>query len=452
MVATPTSRIQIPVLLSLVFAMGTGCKRHFNANVRSTNAQNEKCDAPQPRAVFDIGSGTTKFRVSLVKRCGNNVRLEKTCFYSNGPVPYSKNLVGPAKEIPATLVESARTVMTGLFNEAQEKMKVTCPHVGDLRKVPMRGIMTAVFRDAEFKSAWSAKASMSQFFTSLGKTDSVPLKVLSQDEEGFFGAFPVLTIPGIVPSQVAVWDMGAGSTQILTFSGTSAADAKASLLVANKVGTGTFVSGTAGGVAGVNARLKGKTLPGPGLNFQEVATAAVAMVREAMFKGEVQPLSPEQVTSLGQKMVFGIGGTWSGALPELLAFKVINGNTRALDLEALANLNVGALNSTSYSKQDVARLAQELGALDEAGLIAWAKGSKSEKFAATLSQSAMLAHAYLSNVPVERIIPLAVGGSDTAILHPDFDKLAYWNQDCPAMAAARLTPAQNIAALCAMPR
>lgn len=448
-----------------VVAVG-GCKLS-SLSVQKSEAKNqprtheiERCQKPTPRAAFDIGSGSTKLRISLVTKCEKATTLFKNCASVKAPIAYSTASKLNGNKIPSTFVVSAISSMAALVKQAKEEARVNCPDISELEGIPMRGVMTAVFRDSEFSSAWAAKAKISADFSKqLGL--GLPLKILSQAEEGYFGAYPALTITGIKPSDVVVWDMGGGSTQIGAFSGDSAATAGFTLLEANKIGTGTFVNGTEL-IPGVNSRLNASaggssktnmTLPGLNLNIEKVKIAAIAMVESAMTRSSSVFSKPKnlpensQVSVLKNKIVFGIGGTWARTLPEVFEIyekeqflpRLSRNDTRALKFEELNKLSQKLISERGYLNKDVEIVAEKIGAMSPEKLQEFAAGTRSAQFSDTLSQGVMLAYAYLSQpeLRVERVIPLDVGASDTLLLHPQFDDVAFWNQDCTGMAEAR---------------
>ncbi len=145
------------------------------------------------RAAFDIGSG--KFKLLVADVCGQNVILEK--FSKVVRVGLASDLAAsPDRVLSESIRERSVAVLRELKNEALA-----------LGATQLQGIATAVFREAENGEA---------FLNSLIRETRIPLKLVSQEDEGVFGFHTVLALsPEFEEDSMIAWDSGSASFQIV---------------------------------------------------------------------------------------------------------------------------------------------------------------------------------------------------------------------------------------------
>ncbi|WGL60586.1 hypothetical protein QEJ31_03090 [Pigmentibacter sp. JX0631] len=216
----------------------------FNANATTKDVEKkagmEVGCVNEIRGGYDIGSGSTKLQIALVKVCENGkISIEKSFFKENANVQYSAALIDDPldsmkKILPDSIINTGYDAMLNLKRKGLEALAEQCGSSCIVSN--WRGIMTAAFRKAE---NWKvAQEKLSEVVPSL------LIKRLSQEEEALYGFYPVLKIQGVDPKNTVVWDMGGGSTQITAFSKdfTISNDFSASgvHVLETSIGSGTF--------------------------------------------------------------------------------------------------------------------------------------------------------------------------------------------------------------------
>lgn len=173
----------------------------MNLFLKRNNAANERFDLPSypidhvgTRAAFDIGSGKFKLLVADVYGKG---RVEEK-FSKIIRVDLAKDL---AKSSDRTLSESiqkkALTALKELKNDAEA-----------YGATQFQGVATDVFRKAKNGEAC---------LKSLRDQTKIPLKVVSQKEEGMIAFHAALALaPEIEENNMVVWDTGSSSFQIVS--------------------------------------------------------------------------------------------------------------------------------------------------------------------------------------------------------------------------------------------
>ncbi|MEZ4815414.1 MAG: hypothetical protein R3A80_09460 [Bdellovibrionota bacterium] len=149
----------------------------------------------QRRAAFDVGSGSTRIMIARVDLCKKKV--EEVLYENEEAVPYRETLVND--ELDAKTMQQGELLIQEHLKKAKE-FKVT----------KVLAVGTEVFR----------KASNGKAFVDKLKADlDFDLRIIDQEYEALLGFTGVVVRTGENPEDILVWDMGGGSTQIVSKSG-----------------------------------------------------------------------------------------------------------------------------------------------------------------------------------------------------------------------------------------
>jgi exopolyphosphatase/guanosine-5'-triphosphate,3'-diphosphate pyrophosphatase len=146
------------------------------------------------RAAFDFGSGSIKMQVSDVDVSTNSI--VQTHLKTNMGVSFQGDLLShpESKAFSAELIQKAMLAMSQLKQQAV-----------DLGAVEFSGFSTEAFRIA---------TNSQELFDKINKDFHVPVKLISQQEEGRLGFYTTAIMSEMDPAKIVVWDIGAGSFQI----------------------------------------------------------------------------------------------------------------------------------------------------------------------------------------------------------------------------------------------
>ncbi len=145
------------------------------------------------RAAVDVGSGGTKVCIADVDAKTN--RIVKVYFEKSFSVPYQSYL--EASE-------------DGSFNEEIQKNGLrTFTEIKEILDQYEVAKVTAVATEA-FRKASNGAA----FAETVAKTTGIPLRVISQKEEGAIAFYSASNASGSAPEDLLIWDIGTGSFQI----------------------------------------------------------------------------------------------------------------------------------------------------------------------------------------------------------------------------------------------
>jgi hypothetical protein len=143
------------------------------------------------RAVFDVGSETTKMKIAKIDKC-----MQKNIgfIYSKDiKVPYAENLV---RGVLSDDIRSKGIIALGaLKKEAVEKGAQT-----------FTGVATEVLRLA---------INTPQFLQEIKAQTGIPVKVISPDEEAILGYLAAVSVLGSKAKNAVVWDIGGNSMQMV---------------------------------------------------------------------------------------------------------------------------------------------------------------------------------------------------------------------------------------------
>lgn len=188
--------------------MGTGCKKKTAPSSSDNKAANHRA-CVQIRAAFDVGSGSTKMKVSEVDVCQG--KLLKLLFpvqvddfaKAAHKVPYKEDLkrsYQQADRKKGTLSEAV--TQRGL--KALLDLKAVAQSYG---AKAWAGVATSAFRQAS-----NGKDVIAQ----LSQKSGIPIVVISQTEEGMLAFYAVRALfPQIPVEQLLVWDIGGSSMQMI---------------------------------------------------------------------------------------------------------------------------------------------------------------------------------------------------------------------------------------------
>jgi len=379
--------------------------------------------APEVRGAFDIGSGSTKVQAALVTACRDGghtveVTVERVCWRGNEPVPYSAELKKSSdNRLPEAVVASGLAAMERLRREAVAGAAARC---GAPQVRQWRAIMTEVFRNAA--NAAEVRDRISSALAVDGRP--MPIKVLSQDEEALYGYYPILHTGAASPDQLAVWDMGGGSTQVTVF-GRGASGIEPRVLKTH-LGTGTF---------GAALLARRKTLGGgDALNPMgpELLQAGMEIIRQ-----ETEPAAAavgvKPTDMLRGRTVVGIGGVLAISVPKMVthaggrpaaALSVIEFGQRA------RSGGLDALRRAGVEREAIGVALHALAAKDDAQILELARRADvAAGFAPSLPSGLLLAWGYSApevlDVPV--YTPVQMDATDTMEMLQTYDEPAYWD-------------------------
>ena len=175
---------EVKMKTSLILIL-IGSLHSFSATVHAL-----ECAAT--RAVFDVGSGSTKMKVAKVDTCKNEIKellLDKSL-----PVPYKAMLAkSKDKKFDRSIKEA------GI--KALKKLKTIAIDNGATH---FAGVATSAFRKA---------LNGKELVDSINKTLDLNLVIISQKEEGLIGYQGAKRFAG--GNETVVWDIGGGSMQMI---------------------------------------------------------------------------------------------------------------------------------------------------------------------------------------------------------------------------------------------
>src|SRR5476649_313005 len=151
------------------------------------------------RAGIDMGSGSTKIRVTAVNICQKT--LGNVLYEDQRPVAYNADLAKSGNnQLSEDIQQQGLTALTDMVNKAN-------------RFKPQRitGVATAVFRSA---------ANGQQVIDQFNQQAQIQLRIITQEQEaelGFISAKAALHDNHIKNEDLLVWDIGGGSMQMTAF-------------------------------------------------------------------------------------------------------------------------------------------------------------------------------------------------------------------------------------------
>jgi len=146
------------------------------------------------RAVFDIGSGSTRIVVAKVDSCRN--KLVEVLRTGKEAVLYKVDL-------------DASTTMTfskKIIEEGGAKIKKLLTLASDVHKENIRAVATAAFREAN-----NSRDAVEY----IKKATGVEIRILSQQDEAIVGYMAVLSSGKELDENSVIWDIGAASMQLI---------------------------------------------------------------------------------------------------------------------------------------------------------------------------------------------------------------------------------------------
>lgn len=146
------------------------------------------------RGAFDFGSGSIKMQISDVDL--EQGRIVQTIETGVIGVPFSEDLFQNGGIFSDQLLQSALDSLNTLKQQAEAH-----------GVKEFGGFATEAFRQAE---------NSSRFFEEISTRFGIPVRIVSQHEEGELGFNTAVIIAQEEPNQVVVWDTGAGSVQFAT--------------------------------------------------------------------------------------------------------------------------------------------------------------------------------------------------------------------------------------------
>lgn len=158
--------------------------------------ENGQRNCRQVVGAFDIGSGSTKYKVAEVDFCKNTIH--KVLFADDISVGYKADLGrGQNGAFSKSIISQGLAAVGQLIQKGEpfQPTKVT-------------GVATSAFRKATNGDQVAVKISTAYRF---------PVKIISQQEEaqlGYWAAKPHQRKPS---SKLVVWDIGGGSMQVMTY-------------------------------------------------------------------------------------------------------------------------------------------------------------------------------------------------------------------------------------------
>ncbi len=146
------------------------------------------------RAAIDVGSGSTKVCIADVDLATN--QIVRVLYEGSFPVPYQTYLASDPD---------------GLFNlEIQEKGLSAFATIQKLLEEHQVADVAAVATEAFRKSR-----NGENFARIVAEKTGIPLKVISQKDEGAIAFYSAISVSGSDPENLLIWDIGTGSFQII---------------------------------------------------------------------------------------------------------------------------------------------------------------------------------------------------------------------------------------------
>lgn len=147
------------------------------------------------RAAFDIGSGDTKLKVAKVNIC--QAKIETVLLDSKRDVGYKDDFAKSKDQTLSVMILAVGTkALADLKAEAQK-----------FDPSQYSGVATAAFRDAK---------NGEKFVETVSKDLDIPIRVISQREEGILGFNSVRArVSEMKPESSVIWDIGGGSQQLV---------------------------------------------------------------------------------------------------------------------------------------------------------------------------------------------------------------------------------------------
>lgn len=152
----------------------------------------KKAACVERRAVFDIGSGSTKLKVADVDFC--QARIKKVVYENSYSMDYGSDLSRSASK---SVSVKARTAGMKVL----EKLKAEADNYAPQKS---RAVMTGIFRKASNAEAFKAQ---------LQKRFGMRFKIVSHDLEARYGFESVRASTQMDPERLVVWDIGGSTMQ-----------------------------------------------------------------------------------------------------------------------------------------------------------------------------------------------------------------------------------------------
>ncbi|MCB0419952.1 MAG: hypothetical protein KDD61_03100 [Bdellovibrionales bacterium] len=179
-------------LILLIVFFVVGCA----SPVRRGSDQSNGCQVIL--GAFDIGSGTTKYKVAEVNTCTKKV--VRVLFDKGLAVGYKSDLLRqPERRFSKKVQVEGERAIAALLEEGR-------PFQPEF----IVAVATAAFREAR-NGAEVAKG--------IQESTKIPVEVISQEREGELGFWAALSQVNLDPNKIVVWDIGGGSLQLTAFDG-----------------------------------------------------------------------------------------------------------------------------------------------------------------------------------------------------------------------------------------
>jgi exopolyphosphatase/guanosine-5'-triphosphate,3'-diphosphate pyrophosphatase len=293
-----------------------------------------KC-GPEVRAAFDVGSGSTKMKVVEFNTCTQDVT--QTLLEDQVKVDYREALEkNPGGEFPESVQIEGLAALEKLKGEAQAKgaKKFT-------------GIATAAFRQAR---------NADDFVKVIREKLSIPVKVITQNEEAFLGFQAVREKVKVPSSDLVVWDIGGGSMQM-----TSVDDTLKPMVYYGHLASVNFKNQV---IAKIQKKNPEKlTSPNP-LKKKNVKPAVALAEAEAT----TVPANIKKKFASSETVVVGIGGVLAKSLPrQMVVGSSMTQETIQAALEIRSNMTDAQIND-QYAATEVTNLALVFGFMKALGM------------------------------------------------------------------------------------
>ncbi len=154
--------------------------------------------ATERRAAIDVGSGSTKITIADVDDSGEHI--VEILFEESFPVPYQAAL---ESSYDGAFDEQIRERGMNTFHQIKA-------YIDEYQVEKIAAVATAAFRDA---------ANGEQFAQEVEEATAIPLRIIPQREEGTLAFFSGVEASHHDPDQLIVWDIGTGSFQMTTRTG-----------------------------------------------------------------------------------------------------------------------------------------------------------------------------------------------------------------------------------------
>lgn len=282
-------------------------------------AQTPDCGLER-RAVYDIGSGSTKLRVADIDTCSNSI--SRMVFTRHERVGYQAAVeASPERRIDPATEARGRSALLRLKAEMQAAVQ-PAPQV------------TLAVATAAFRTAGNAP----EVAERLSEVIDAPIRIISQTEEGQLSFVAAVVTAGLNAFSALVWDMGGGSQQFATHNQVFNIRYGAESLVAD------FMRARRAGTL--------EATPNP-LSAEDMAVAieTASEQEKATLQGNVLEL--RDVISSAHSQVLGVGGVLARSLADQF--------NRTPGFEHVRQAH-------AYTRQDIERLIATRAGLDDTAL------------------------------------------------------------------------------------